>query len=101
MPLLPSRTGHEGALRDPCGELLRLLEGAEGDWNPAGRPDACGVMVGGGVALRLEEVHVAVPELTTQWLTVRVQYCNTVLATKGCKRGVVGIASMAGACGLA
>ena len=41
------------------------------DWNRAGRPDASGAMVGGSVALRLEEVHTLLPDITQHWLTVR------------------------------
>jgi hypothetical protein len=41
---------------DPLVELGRLLASARDDWHPAGRPDASGAMVGGSVALRIEEL---------------------------------------------
>lgn len=63
-----------GTPADPMARLSSLLADAATDWNPAGRPDASGAMVGGAVALRLEELHApggALPGLAQHWITVR------------------------------
>ncbi|GAX83579.1 hypothetical protein CEUSTIGMA_g11004.t1 [Chlamydomonas eustigma] len=52
---------------EPLEELEALLGATRDDWHPAGRPDASGAMVGGSVALRLEELQGLVPELMPMW----------------------------------
>ncbi|GFR42944.1 hypothetical protein Agub_g3820, partial [Astrephomene gubernaculifera] len=68
-----------------------LLRDAGADWNPGGRPDASGAMVGGSVALRLEEVHAALPDITQHWLTSgrpRVVTLSSGIMAVGTSQGV-------------
>jgi hypothetical protein len=52
---------------DSLSVLTQLLADAPGDWNPQGRPDAVGAMVGGAVLLRLEELSAVVGSLASWW----------------------------------
>jgi len=52
---------------DSLSTLTDLLADAPSDWNLQGRPDAAGAMVGGAVLLRLEELSVAVGDLSAWW----------------------------------
>lgn len=52
---------------DPLAALGQLLADAPADWNPLGRPDASGAMVGGAVLLRLEELSAVVGDLGAWW----------------------------------
>lgn len=85
---------------DTAAALAELLAEAKRDWNPMGRPDASGAMVGGSVALRLEELHSACPGLhdrLRQHGTPRTLHCAGQLLAFGMSSGVTVVIKVRGA----
>jgi hypothetical protein len=69
---------------DPLQALTELLIDAPGDWNPQGRPDAAGAMIGGAVLLRLEELSAVVGDLGAWWAAHGRPQVRAPLGCQGC-----------------